>query len=131
MPQDENRVELSDEKDALGLPIPRVTFSLCDNDRRMVAHAENFMGDMLQAAGGRNLYRTASTAHLMGGCRMGANPETSVVDASGRSWDIDNLFVCDGSLFPTAGGVNPSMTIVANSLRIADRIIDLGRRGEL
>jgi choline dehydrogenase-like flavoprotein len=131
MPQDENRVELSDEKDALGLPIPRVTFSLCDNDRRMVAHAENFMGEMLQAAGGRNLYRTASTAHLMGGCRMGADPGTSVVDASGRSWDIDNLFVCDGSLFPTAGGVNPSMTIVANSLRIADRIIDLGRRGEL
>ena len=67
----------------------------------------------------------------MGGCRMGDDAETSVVDAGGRSWDIDNLFVCDGSLFPTAGGVNPSMTIVANSLRIADRIISLGRRGEL
>ena len=77
------------------------------------------------------MYPTHSTAHLMGGCRMGDAHESSVVDAAGRSWDIDNLFVCDGSLFPTAGGVNPSLTIVANSLRIADRIIDLCRRGEM
>lgn len=67
----------------------------------------------------------------MDGCRIGDRPDTSVVGPDGRSWDIDNLFVCDGSLFPTAGGVNPSLTIVANSLRIADRIIALGRRGEL
>ncbi|SKA39189.1 GMC family oxidoreductase [Consotaella salsifontis] len=131
MAQDENRVELSDEKDALGLPIPRVTFSYCDNDKRMIAHARAFMKRMLQAAGGSDLYETSSTAHLMGGCRMGDDPRTSVVDASGRSWDIDNLFVCDGSLFPTAGGVNPSLTIVANSLRIAERIIELNRRGDL
>ncbi len=131
MPQDSNRVELSHETDELGLPIPKVTFSYCDNDRRLAAHAQDFMGDMLQAAGAHSLYRTESTAHLMGGCRMGDDPATSVVDAAGRSWDIDNLFVCDGSLFPTAGGVNPSLTIVANSLRIADRIKDLARRGEL
>ncbi len=131
MPQDGNRVELSEEKDENGLPVPKVTFSLCDNDKRLVAHAENFMDEMLTAAGAGNLFRTSSTAHLMGGCRMGDNPDTSVVDANGRSWDIDNLFVCDGSLFPTAGGVNPSMTIVANSLRIADRIVALARSGEL
>ena len=91
----------------------------------------HFLRQMLTAAGAGNLFTTSSTAHLMGGCRMGDDAETSVVDADGRSWDIDNLFVCDGSLFPTAGGVNPSMTIVANSLRIADRIISLGRRGDL
>lgn len=131
LPQEENRVELADEPDALGLPLPKVTFSYCDNDRRLFRHAQAFMGRMLEAAGAQNLYETESTAHLMGGCRMGDDPRTSVVGADGRSWDIDNLFVCDGSLFPTAGGVNPSMTIVANSLRIADRIIELGRRGEL
>ena len=131
MPQDENRVELSDHLDALGLPLPQVTFSYCDNDKRLFRHAQEFMGRMLEAAGAQNLYETESTAHLMGGCRMGDDPRTSVVGPDGRSWDIDNLFVCDGSLFPTAGGVNPSMTIVANSLRIADRIIELGRRGEL
>ncbi|MCW4115361.1 GMC family oxidoreductase [Aurantimonas sp. MSK8Z-1] len=131
MPQESNRVELSDETDALGLPIPKVTFSYCDNDRRLARHAEHFQSEMLRAAGARSLYRTKSTAHLMGGCRMGDDPADSVVDASGRSWDIDNLFVCDGSLFPTAGGVNPSLTIVANALRIADRIIAIGRRGEI
>ncbi len=131
MPQDENRVELAEETDALGLPLPKVTFSYCDNDKRLFRHAQAFMSQMLDAAGAQNLYETESTAHLMGGCRMGDDPRTSVVGSDGRSWDIDNLFVCDGSLFPTAGGVNPSMTIVANSLRIADRIIELGRRGEL
>ncbi|MBO0902227.1 GMC family oxidoreductase [Jiella sonneratiae] len=131
MPQETNRVELSDETDALGLPIPKVSFSYCENDRKMAKHAERFQGEMLRAAGAKSLYHTSSTAHLMGGCRMGDDPASSVVDAAGRSFDIDNLFVCDGSLFPTAGGVNPSMTIVANSLRIADRIIAMARRGDL
>ena len=131
MPRDDNRVELSDEKDALGLPLAKVTFSHSDNDKRLAAHAEKFLRQMMTAAGASHLFATSSTAHLMGGCRMGDRAETSVVDASGRSWDIDNLFVCDGSLFPTGGGVNPSMTIVANSLRIADRIVALSRRGDL
>ena len=131
MPQDANRIELSDERDALGLPIPKVTFSYCDNDKRMASHAHDFMAQAMRGAGAKNLYRTESTAHLMGGCRMGDHRESSVVDASGRSWDIDNLFVCDGSLFPTAGGVNPSLTIVANSLRIADRIVASARGGSL
>ena len=85
---------------------------------------------MLAAAGGRNLLETGSTAHLMGGCRMGDDPETSVTDSDGRTWDIPNLWVCDGSLMPTAGGVNPSMTIMANAARIADRITALAGRGE-
>ena len=131
MPQDENRVELSDETDALGMPIPKVTFSYCENDRKLFSHAQDFMGKALDAAGASNLYETESTAHLMGGCRMGDDPAKSVVGPDGRSWDIDNLFVCDGSLFPTAGGVNPAMTIVANSLRVADRIIELARRGDI
>ena len=131
MPQDANRVELSDETDDLDLPIPKVSFSYCDNDRRLFTHAQDFMSQALAGAGARDLYETESTAHLMGGCRMGDEPGTSVVGPDGRSWDIDNLFICDGSLFPTAGGVNPSMTIVANSLRIADRIIELARRGDL
>ncbi|TPE49550.1 GMC family oxidoreductase [Amaricoccus solimangrovi] len=129
--RDENRVELSEETDALGLPVPKVTFGYCDNDRRLFTHAQRFMRAVLDAAGGRDLYETADTAHLMGGCRMGVDPASSVVNADGRSWDIDNLFVCDGSLFPTGGGVNPSLTIVANSLRIAERIKALARRGEI
>jgi choline dehydrogenase-like flavoprotein len=74
---------------------------------------------------------TASTAHLMGGCRMGDDPADSVTNADGRSWDIDNLWICDGSLFPSSGGVNPSLTIYALACRIGDRIVAMARKGEL
>tara|TARA_R110002095_G_scaffold82201_5_gene71511 strand:- start:4456 stop:4659 length:204 start_codon:yes stop_codon:yes gene_type:complete len=67
----------------------------------------------------------------MGTVRMGSDPATSVVDADCRSWDIRNLWVCVGSVFPTSGGVNPSLTIQALACRTADRIRDLAARGEL
>ena len=89
------------------------------------------MGRMLEAAGGRDLWTTDDTSHLMGTCRMGADPRSSVVDADGRSWDVKNLWICDGSLFATSGAVNPSLTIQALALRIGDRIEALAGRGEL
>ena len=131
MPQADNRVTLSDEKDGFGLPRARITFGYCDNDRRLYRHSLRFMSRMLQAAGGHDLLETSSTAHLMGGCRMGSDPETSVTDANGRSWEIPNLWICDGSLMPTAGGVNPALTIVANAARIGDRIVAMGRKGTI
>jgi choline dehydrogenase-like flavoprotein len=54
-----------------------------------------------------------------------------VTDKNGRTWDVPNLWVCDGSLFPTSGGVNPSITIQALACRIGDRITAMARRGEL
>ena len=130
-PREENRVELSDEKDELGLPIPKITFGFSDNDTRLYKHSLRFMKQMLEAAGGRDFTETASTAHLMGGCRMGSDPRDSVTNADGRCWDIPNLWVCDGSLFPTSGGVNPSMTIYALAARVADRMKTMNARGEL
>ncbi len=65
------------------------------------------------------------------GCRMGFSPSDSVTDRDGRTWDISNLWICDGSLFPTGTGVNPSLTIMALACRIADRILASSRRGEL
>jgi choline dehydrogenase-like flavoprotein len=62
---------------------------------------------------------------------MGFDARTSVVDADCRSWDIPNLWICDGSVFPTVGGANPSLTIQAIACRTADRIRALARRGEL
>ncbi|MCB2055070.1 MAG: GMC family oxidoreductase [Geminicoccaceae bacterium] len=131
MPQAENRVTLDEETDALGLRRARVTFSYADNDKRLFRHSLGFMKRMIEAAGGFDAYETSSTAHLMGGCRMGHSPEDSVTDADGRTWDVPNLWICDGSLMPTAGGVNPSMTILANAARIADRMKALAARGEL
>jgi choline dehydrogenase-like flavoprotein len=129
--QPQNRVELADETDAYGLRIPRVTFGYSDNDRRLQRHALAFMRQMLEAVGGRDFWTSDDTSHLMGTCRMGSDPARSVVDADGRSWDIRNLWVCDGSLFVTSGGVNPSLTIQALALRAADRIGALAARGEL
>jgi choline dehydrogenase-like flavoprotein len=62
---------------------------------------------------------------------MGDDPETSVTNADGRTWEIPNLWICDGSLFATSGGVNPSLTIQALACRIGDRIANLASRGEL
>jgi len=130
-PRPKNRVELAEDVDQYGLRIPRVTFSYSDNDKRLQKHALKFMGRMLEAAGGRDLWTSDDTSHIMGTCRMGDDPATSVVNADGRSWDIPNLWICDGSLFPTTGGVNPSLTIQALACRIGDRIKALARRGEL
>ncbi len=62
---------------------------------------------------------------------MGDDPETSVLDADCRSWDIANLWVCDGSVFSTVGGVNPSLTIQGITCCTADRIGMLASRGEV
>ncbi|HET7266703.1 MAG TPA: GMC family oxidoreductase [Oleiagrimonas sp.] len=132
LPQERNRVTLADETDQYGLPIARVTYSLCDNDKALVDHAVNFMSEALEAAGARDVWAEADdTAHLGGTARMGDDPRTSLVDADCRCWDIPNLWVCDGSVFPTVGGANPSLTIQAIACRTADRICALSRRGEL
>ncbi len=131
MPREENRVSLADEKDQYGLPVAKVTFSYDENDNRLRRHAIRQMRQAMQVVGATDLFDTSSTAHLNGGCRMGDDPRTSVVNADGRSWDVPNLWVCDGSLFPTIGGVNPSLTIQALALRIGDRIKALSARGEL
>ena len=132
LPQEMNRVTLADEKDQYGLPIARITHSLCENDKRLIEHSLNFMSTALEAAGGKEIWRQEDdTCHLNGTARMGDDPRTSVVNADCRSWDIPNLWICDGSVFPTVGGVNPSLTIQAIACRTADRIAALCARGEL
>ena len=128
LPQPRNRVALAEEKDRFGLPVARVTHSFGEEDRRLHRHAADFMRRHLEAAGGRDIFtEPGDTAHLMGTCRMGTDPERSVTDADGRCWDIRNLWICDSSLFPTSGGVNPSLTIQALACRMADRIRAMAR----
>jgi choline dehydrogenase-like flavoprotein len=90
------------------------------------------MEESLEAAGAMAIFREEDdTNHLSGTARMGSDPKVSVVDADCRSWDIPNLWICDGSVFPTVGGVNPSLTIQAIALRTATRIKALAASGEL
>ena len=127
-----NRVTLADETDQYGLRIPRITYSWCDNDRRLIDHSLAFMTQALEAVDASDIWRqNDDTCHLNGTARMGDDPLTSVVDADCRSWDIRNLWICDGSVFPTVGGVNPSLTIQAIACRTADRIKTMAGRGEL
>ena len=70
--------------------------------------------------GGRN---NINYGHVCGTCRFGNDPRTSVLDASNRAHDVDNLYVVDASFFPSSGGTNPSLTVAANALRVAG-IID-------
>jgi choline dehydrogenase-like flavoprotein len=65
--------------------------------------------------------------HLMGTCRMGADPERSVVDAQHRAWDVPNLVVVDASVLATGGVVNPTSTVAALSLRAAELLRDRRR----
>jgi choline dehydrogenase-like flavoprotein len=132
LPQERNAVTLAEEKDQYGLAIPRVTYSYCDNDRRLIRHALQFLHGAMDTLEARDIWEeTDDTCHLNGTARMGDDPRTSVVNADCRSWDIPNLWICDGSVFPTVGGVNPSLTIQAIACRTADRIKALAARGEL
>ena len=108
-----------------------MTYSLCDNDKRLIAHSLNFMEQALEAAGGARSGARTTTLPPERHRAHGRRSATSVVNADCRSWDIPNLWVCDGSVFPTVGGVNPSLTIQAIALRTADRIKALAARGEL
>ena len=75
LPQEGNTVSLADEKDKYGLPVARVTFSLCENDKKLVQHAIRHMTEVMRAAGGRDIWHEEDdTAHLNGTARMGDDP---------------------------------------------------------
>ncbi len=127
LPSAQNYLELSDEPDGRGLPKPRVHFTMGENERRMTAHADRLMRGIWEAAGARDVWSYPRNAHIIGTCRMGADPSRSVVDPEGRSHEVPNLFVSDNSTFPSALGCNPALTIMALSLRTADRFLARAR----
>lgn len=124
LPWEDNRVGLSSEdRDQFGLPVADVRFHLRDNDKKLTAAGVKKATEIMQAAGATEIIQESRFAHLVGGARMGSDPATSVVDGFGRSHDIPNLFVCDGSIFPTQGSANPGLTIQALAARTADYLI--------
>jgi choline dehydrogenase-like flavoprotein len=127
LPDAENRVTLDPTlTDADGIPAPKITYALSDNSTAMLAHAMARGKDVLEAAGARATVSEAPLPfagwHLMGTCRMGTDPETSVVNEWGRCHDVKNLFIVDGSIFVTAAAVNPTNTIQALALYVGDRM---------
>ena len=126
LPWEDNRIELAtgaDEKDRFGLPVAKVTFSLKDNDKKMIEFGKNKVMEIMAAAGAKEIVQESRFAHLVGAARMSATAETGVCDKFGRTWDVDNLFVMDGSVMPTQGSANPGLTIQALAARTADYLI--------
>jgi len=127
LPEEHNRVTLDATlKDSSGIPAPKISYTLSENSRRMMDHAVARGSEILRAAGAHDIGFEAPLAdggwHLMGTARMGRDPARSVVNAWGRSHDVRNLFIVDGSIFVTSAGVNPTRTIQALALYIADNI---------
>lgn len=126
LPWPDNRVELADERDRHGLRVAKVTYGLKDNDKKLIEYGMQKVEEIMRAAGAEEVVQESRYAHLIGGARMGADPRTSVVDKVGRTHDVPNLFVCDGSILPTQGSANPGLTIQALAARTADFLISEG-----
>ncbi|HZL27863.1 MAG TPA: GMC family oxidoreductase [Acidobacteriaceae bacterium] len=128
LPWPDNRVTLSEDKDRFGLRVAHVSFNLRSNDKKLIEKAKEKTMEVMVAAGATEVAQEARYAHLVGAARMGADPRTSVVDKFGRTHDIANLFICDGSILPTQGSANPGLTIQALAARIGDYLIAQGER---
>jgi choline dehydrogenase-like flavoprotein len=125
-----------DLKDAWGLPALRMTYRDHPDDLKIATWLNARALELLDAAGAKQkwnypIVEQEFAVHLLGTCRMGNDPKTSVIDIDHRTHDVKNLFLCDGSSLVTSGRGQPTMTIEALAFRAADRITALARRGEI
>ena len=126
LPRPENRIFYRDGSVHLHLSATNT-----EGTRRLRHKLEQIcdMGGMYSHLVDRSLYvgkdtPIGGTAHQAGTVRFGADPANSVLDRDCRAHEVDNLYVTDGGFFPSIGAVNPTLTIIANALRVADRIAD-------
>jgi choline dehydrogenase-like flavoprotein len=137
LPVMNNSFSLDDEvKDAWGLPALRLTYKDHPDDLKTANWLNGHALDLLDAANALKKWsfpigEQQFGVHLLGTCRMGTDPKTSVINPDHRTHDIANLFLCDGSSFVTSGRGQPTMTIEALAFRAADRITALAKRGEI
>jgi len=133
----------SSVKDRWGIPVLRFHWQWSQHELRQAVHMQKTFADIVGAMGGRmkgggpitdGAQAIAPGGHIIhevGGTLMGADRATSVTNAWCQTWDVKNLFVTDGGVFPSNADKNPTLTIMALAWRAADRILDLMRRKEL
>lgn len=125
LPDPANRITVNwDRRDAAGQPALRQFYSFSGYEKKGFAHAREAFGKIAIALSAEisPIGDPAPQNHLIGTTRMGDDPKTSVTDSFGRSHDHKNLFIVSSSLFPTAGTINPTLTIAALALRTAEEI---------
>jgi choline dehydrogenase-like flavoprotein len=137
LPVETNSITLDpDVKDRWGRPALRMTYRDHPDDLATMRFFLDRSRELLEAADALEIWdhgvaETEITAHLLGTCRMGEDPEESVVDAHHRAHDVPNLFICDGSSLVTSGRGQPTMTIQALAFRAGEHIARFARRGEI
>jgi choline dehydrogenase-like flavoprotein len=132
VPNPESRVLLSDEQDALGQPRARLHWQLQPQDTRSIQRSQQVLDRALRRAGVGRVHVASLDAieresvrggyHHMGTTRMGATPQEGVVDGNCKIHGVENTYVAGSSVFTTAGCANPTLTIAALSLRLADHL---------
>jgi choline dehydrogenase-like flavoprotein len=137
LPVENNSFSLDPElKDAWGLPALRMTYKDHPDDLKLTNWLLERAHEVHAAAGAQKKWSFPAGeqqfgVHLLGTCRMGSDPKTSVINSDHRTHDVKNLFLCDGSSLVTSGRGQPTMTIEALAFRAADRITALAKRGEI
>ncbi len=155
----ENFVELDPEvKDHWGIPVLKIHFTHCDNDRKLFAHWQSTAEELFRKAGGEVMEsmggsgpigfpgapgspdtsparaaapptdRIGSSIHEVGTARMSENPQEGVLDSFCRSHDIPNLYVFGGNAFPSTGDKHPTLTMMALTARGCDRLLEDSKR---
>lgn len=128
LPDPGNTISLDPEiRDYFGDPAPRITYSLGEYEKTSIEAAIKLARKVLTAAGVEKIegdVKRGFGAHHMGTCRMGTDPNTSVVDRNLRAHEVPNLFVVGGSVFVTGSSLQPSLTIAALAIRAAEHIAE-------
>ncbi len=135
LPRYENFVRIDkDVKDEWGIPALHIRHKYTDNEREMVKDAMHVSEELCHGAGFKILARhdqmvpPGESIHELGTCRMGSDPKTSVLNKYNQSHDVRNLFVVDGSSFVSGGCQNPTLTILALSMRSAEYMAEEMRK---
>jgi choline dehydrogenase-like flavoprotein len=124
-------------KDAWGIPALRISMTHRENEAALMKDAGVTAGEMLEAAGAKNIHITTHTEmpgmaiHEVGTARMGNDPKKSVLDPFCCSHDVSNLLVSDGSCFVSSGCQNPTLTMMALTVRACDHLVERFRRNEV
>jgi len=135
VPDARNQVTIDhDVVDAWGIPVVRIDMRMSPSDYAMMRDGATQAAEMLEAAGGTNVRITWAprwASHEVGIARMGADPNTSVLNQFQQTHDVANLFVVDGSGFPSVGYVNPTLTMMALTVRSCDYVLEQLRQLEI